>query len=153
MRRRRRTRAGEATTQAQRQRDEAAYEAERLLSRARREAEQIVVAARKQAEQVAAHSNADVERRISASRKELGNLHRRRDHIVAQLAGLRDLVASFSGDDEDVEVPSEAMPQRVRPEVAAGEPSAGDDTQVVPAVTDDQATQVIPTARPDAERP
>jgi hypothetical protein len=109
-----------------------------------------VVAARKQADQIGTRAQGEEERRIAATRRELSDLHRRRDHIVAQLAGLRDVVAQFSGDD-DTEQHAAVDAARTDATVtdAAGSESSDEQTQVVSAVADDQPTQVMPTTRPD----
>ncbi len=95
-------RAREAMATATKHREQANTESEKVLTRSRREAEQIVVAARRQAEQIVNNATADAQRRNSSAHTEVDALRKQRDGIVAQLAQLRDLVATFSsGDDED----------------------------------------------------
>ncbi|MEP6469313.1 MAG: hypothetical protein ABJC24_06035 [Chloroflexota bacterium] len=94
-------RAREAMATATRHREQANTESEKVLTRSRREAEQIVIAARRQAEQIVNNATADAQRRNFSAHTEVETLRKQRDGIVAQLAQLRDLVATFTpGDDE-----------------------------------------------------
>lgn len=92
-------RAREAMGKATKHRQQAAAEADRSLSRARLEAEQIVSAARKQADQIISNATANAERQTAVLGVELQTLQQRRDGIVAQLAQLRDLAATFGADE------------------------------------------------------
>jgi chromosome segregation ATPase len=119
-------RAAEATTMANRQRSESAAEAERIVSRARREAEQLVTSARQQAAQIGAHGQADAQRALVSTRHELAALQKRRDSIVAQLASLRDLVATFRADEDEATPqsdPAQSDPAQSDPEPSDPEPS------------------------------
>lgn len=92
-------RAREAMATATKHRQQATAEADRSLSRSRQEAEQIVSAARKQADQIISNATANAERQTAVLGVELQTLQQRRDSIVAQLAQLRDLAATFGGEE------------------------------------------------------
>ncbi|MGH3434543.1 MAG: hypothetical protein ACRDQB_17085, partial [Thermocrispum sp.] len=91
-------RAAATADQASRLRDEALQEAERLIGRAREDADQIVAAAHRQAAQVESHSRDEAQRTLETARDEAAAFHSRRDDIVDQLSGLRDLISSLGSE-------------------------------------------------------
>ncbi|ADB34006.1 hypothetical protein Kfla_4990 [Kribbella flavida DSM 17836] len=89
-------RVAEATEQARKIRAEAEESAERTLTRARREAEQVLSAARTRAEAELASSADEAERSRTLIARETERLAKRRDGILAQIAGLNDIASNIA---------------------------------------------------------
>lgn len=93
-------RAAEALETSTNQRQQAQADADGLLARAREEAEQVLESARARVAQMVAKAQYEAEEAHAVAEERIDHLRRRRDGILAQLAQLRDLVGSFSSDDD-----------------------------------------------------